>query len=146
MDLAAIPRSFWHALSASVLIATCGLVFIAYQSSTVSVEIANAKIQLSSAITDTQGIKSDLERENERLRRASEVLQARIAELEQTGQESSGTGDNETGNGSVPRVEPEPELAVRPPKAELPQLPEYIPQERFREFDMKIQQAQQYLK
>lgn len=82
MDISSIPKTFWHALSLSVLLATGGLVYIAYQSSTVSIEIANAKIQLSSAITETKEIKSDLEVENERLRQAAEELKTKIRLLE----------------------------------------------------------------
>jgi FtsZ-binding cell division protein ZapB len=61
-----------------MLVATLGLVFIAYRASAVSIEIADAKINLSSAIATVKDIKSDLEKENERLKKANEELQAKL--------------------------------------------------------------------
>lgn len=53
-------------------------IFIAYRSSTVSIEIANAKISLSSAIGTVKDIKIDLEKENERLKNANDELQSKL--------------------------------------------------------------------
>ena len=64
-----------------MLSATFGLLFIAYQSTNVSIEIANTKIELSSALSKTREIKSDLEEENERLREASAFLEDKVREL-----------------------------------------------------------------
>jgi uncharacterized protein YlxW (UPF0749 family) len=136
MDISSIPKTFWHALSLSVLIATGGLVYIAYQSSTVSIEIANAKIQLSSAITETKEIKSDLEAENERLRQAAEELKTKIRLLE-----------NLVSSDSPPSVTTETLRKLKPlggENAEMRALS--IPPERFKEFDSRIEQAQQYLR
>jgi len=136
MDISTIPRTFWHAISVSVLTATGGLVFIAYQSSTVSIEIANAKIQLSSAITETKGIKSDLEMENERLRQAAEELKTRIHTLEQLA--SSGLSSSATAE-AISKLQP-----LSSENAEIRTMS--ISPERFKEFDTRIEQAQQYLK
>jgi len=135
MDISTIPRTFWHALSLSVLVATGGLVFIAYQSSSVSIEIANAKIQLSSAISETKGIKSDLEIENERLRQAAEELRARIQSMDRLASSNPGEPAAEAAS------EPEP---LRNEGAEIKAMS--IPPERFKEFDSRIEQAQQYLR
>jgi len=74
MEISSIPKTFWHALSFCMVIATLGILYIAYQSSSVSIEIANAKITLSSALATSKEIKSALENENERLKKANEVL------------------------------------------------------------------------
>jgi len=71
LDTTQIPKSFWHAVSFCMVIVTIGVLVIAYKSSSVSIEIANARIDLTSAISATRGIKSDLENENERLKRAN---------------------------------------------------------------------------
>ncbi|MCU7810838.1 MAG: hypothetical protein KZQ77_06330 [Candidatus Thiodiazotropha sp. (ex Notomyrtea botanica)] len=136
MDISSIPKTFWHALSLSVLLATGGLVYIAYQSSTVSIEIANAKIQLSSAITETKEIKSDLEVENERLRQAAEELKTKIRLLE-----------NLVSSGSPPSVTTETLRKLKPLGGENAEIRTLIIQpDRFKEFDSRIEQAQQYLK
>ena len=81
MDMSNVPKSFWHSLSFCMVVATLGLLFIAYKSSSVSIEIADAKINLSSALVTAKEIKSDLEAENERLKKANEQFQARISEI-----------------------------------------------------------------
>ncbi|MFC1891590.1 hypothetical protein ACFLZT_04290 [Thermodesulfobacteriota bacterium] len=53
MDIQHIPKTFWHALSLAILIATVGLTYVAYRSSTVSIELANAKINLSSEVASS---------------------------------------------------------------------------------------------
>lgn len=78
MDTSNIPKSFWYALSFCMVTATLGIIFIAYRSSSVSIEIANAKISLSSALGTVKDIKSDLEKENERLKNANNELQAKL--------------------------------------------------------------------
>lgn len=78
MDTSSIPKSFWHALSFCMVTATLGIIFIAYRSSTVSIEIANAKISLSSALGTVKDIKSELEKENERLKNANDELQTKL--------------------------------------------------------------------
>lgn len=82
MEKAHIPKSFWHSLSFCMVIATLGLLYIAYASSSVSIEIANAKIELSSAISQAKDIKSDLVSENARLTNANKKLKEQLATLE----------------------------------------------------------------
>ncbi len=136
MDISAIPRSFWHALSLSLLIATCGLVYIAYRSSTVSIEIANAKIQLSSAIDETKDIKSDLEKENEALLRATTELKNKIAVLEQL--EASTT---------VPQSILDEIKKLKSNSLDVPELGiQSLSAERFREVDSRIEEVRGYLK
>lgn len=78
METANIPKMFWYALSFCMIVATLGLVYIAYRSTTVSIEIADAKINLSSALGQVQDIKADLEKENQRLIQANADLQTRL--------------------------------------------------------------------
>ena len=78
MDTSNIPKSFWHALSICMLTATFGILFIAYKSSTFSIEIANAKLTLSSAIATAKDIQNDLEQENERLKKDHKELQDKL--------------------------------------------------------------------
>ena len=62
MDIQQIPKTFWHAVSLAVIVVSCGLTFIAYQASSVSIEIANAKITLSSEVATSQvALKSALD-------------------------------------------------------------------------------------
>lgn len=61
-----------------MLVATFGIILIAYRSSSVSIEIANAKINLSSALSTVKDIKGELEKENERLKRANYELQSKL--------------------------------------------------------------------
>lgn len=82
MEMAHIPRSFWHALSVCMVSATGVLLYIALSASSVSIEVANAKIQISSALAEVRGIKADLEAENTRLLAANERLQSKLQELE----------------------------------------------------------------
>lgn len=53
MELQHIPKTFWHSLSIAVLVVSSGLTYIAYRSSTVSIELANAKINLSSEVASS---------------------------------------------------------------------------------------------
>jgi hypothetical protein len=76
-----IPKSFWHALSFCMVVATVGLVYIAYRLSSVSIEIADAKINLSAAPTTVKDIKSDLEAENVRLKKQLMIYKASLRKL-----------------------------------------------------------------
>lgn len=87
MDVSGIPKIFWYSVSISIVFATFGLTIIAYHSANVSIEIANTKINLSSAITETEQIARELRQENERLKIINENLQEKMREL--TGQSSS---------------------------------------------------------
>ena len=75
MDISNIPKSFWYALSFCMVAATLGILFIAYKSSSVSIEIANAKIKLSSAIEKTKEVRNRLQIENEKLQQTNADLQ-----------------------------------------------------------------------
>lgn len=83
MDISHIPRSFWHAISFCIVVATLGLLYLAYISNSVSIEIANAKIELSSAISQVKEVKSDLAEENERLVNANNTLKTKLKKLEE---------------------------------------------------------------
>lgn len=90
MDISNIPKFFWYSVSISILIATLGLTTIAYRSANVSLEIANTKINLVSAITDTEQLLSTVRKENERLKITNDDLQEKMKKLQKlTGQPSS---------------------------------------------------------
>jgi len=136
MDIKNIPTSFWHAVSFCMIVATLGLLFIAYASSSVSIEIANAKIELSSAISQTKDIKNDLANENQRLVEANERLAEKVALLEEKTQSSSGITAEELNIAEIIVERPistvEPNRVVTDPKWLI-------------ELDNKINTAQDYL-
>ncbi len=88
MEISHIPKSFWHAMSFCMVAATLGLLYIAYFSSSVSIEIANAKIELSSAIYQAKNIKNDLADENDRLVEANTLMSEKISKLEEKARRS----------------------------------------------------------
>lgn len=135
MDTSNIPKAFWYSLSLCMVIATLGLLYIAYQSSSVSIEIANAKIELSSALSTTKEIKSELERENERLKQANQLLQARFTEWATKGKQ---TADANGGGESTKAPQAKP-LEIEKPIVRS----SIIKPETFEKLDRKIEQAQQ---
>ena len=149
MDTSNIPRVFWYALSFCMVSATLGLIFIAYKSSDISIEIADAKIQLSSALAETKEIKSQLKIENERLFEANKDLEEKLAlseELIKTPAEVSPAEDTTSDNRRRRALSVE-EIKKYSFKnnndSELP-TPE-ISKERFQSIDEKIQSVQQSL-
>ena len=134
MDSANIPKSFWHALSFCMISATLGLISIAYRASSVSIEIADAKINLSSAISEVKDIKNELEQENKNLRRANQELQAKLKEADRVVRalpDSPQRRDITKSLGSLPNTS----------QAKAPTLE---PQ-RFEALDLKIQRIEQYV-
>lgn len=85
MDTSHIPKTFWHSLSFCMVVGTLGLLIIAYKASSVSFEIANAKIVLSSTISQAKEIKSELDAENKRLLALNQRLEEQISVLEKSG-------------------------------------------------------------
>ena len=77
MDISNIPKTFWHALSVAVLALTFGLVAIAWRSQSVTIEIANTKVALSKAITDTREANQELAAKAEALDRAAKAYQVK---------------------------------------------------------------------
>jgi len=101
MDLNAIPKTFWHSISLAILVATLGLVWVAYRSGEVSidfasktVQISNAKADLAGALAKVETVAHTLEAENEALRTENEQLRsdkdtllAQVSKLEEKAQE-----------------------------------------------------------
>ena len=142
MDTKNIPATFWYALSFCMVVATLGLLFIAYRSTTVSIEIANAKIELSSAISQTKEIKSDLKVENDRLIASSKALEERLALLEaEASLASGGGGDETTGMGSSISIEDLKNSGL----LSFPTTTQFNT-EKFQALDARIQSAEQALK
>ena len=88
MDTSNIPKTFWHSLSFCMVVGTVGLLVIAYKASSVSIEIANAKIELSSAVSQTKEIKTDLEAESKRLISAKRLFQENVDALAKSAKSS----------------------------------------------------------
>jgi len=84
-----LPKTFWYALSFCMVAATLGLLVIAYRASTVSIEIADAKINLSSALSDVKEVKTNLEIENEKLLSANAELTLQLQNAGMTSGEIS---------------------------------------------------------
>ena len=62
MELGNIPKVFWYSVSFSIVVSTIGLLVIANKSASISIEIADAKINLISAIDKTMEIRNELQR------------------------------------------------------------------------------------
>jgi hypothetical protein len=134
MNLEAIPKFFWYALSVCALIATMGLVVIAWRSASVSIEIANAKISLSSAVEQTDQIKRELQAENERLRNAARELEQKVALLEkQTKLAAAGTG----GKVAVPDLSD-----LKQVTSQVSAAP--VSADRFKALDARISEVRKY--
>ncbi len=84
MDTSNVPKTFWYSLSFCMVAGTIGLLFIAYRASSVSIEIANTKIELLSAVSQTKEIKAALEAESKRLSSANRLFQEKVAALEKS--------------------------------------------------------------
>lgn len=67
MDISNIPKFFWYAVSLSILIATSGLTYVAYRSTSVSIEIEGAKIILTSVINEAKIATHELQKREEAL-------------------------------------------------------------------------------
>jgi hypothetical protein len=70
---------------------TIGLLTIAYKASSVSIEIANTKIELLSVISQTKEIRASLEAESKQLAAAKQLLEKNSGALEKTSKSSSNT-------------------------------------------------------
>jgi malate synthase len=81
MQTSQIPKTFWHTVSVSLLAATVVLLYIALRSTSISIEIANAKINLNTAISETEQLNQELREQNEALLAAKEELQRKYEEL-----------------------------------------------------------------
>ena len=81
METSQIPRTFWHAVTVSLLAATLVLLYIALKSTSISIEIANAKINLNTAISETEQLNQELREQNEALLAAKEELERKYDEL-----------------------------------------------------------------
>lgn len=84
MDTSNIPRFFWYTVSVCIFAVTFGVLYLAYRSTSVSIEVANVKIELSAAAADLEGINRELEEKNNVLAETRAELERReknLAEL-----------------------------------------------------------------
>ena len=135
MDIQYIPKTFWHALSIAVLIVTIGLTYIAYRSSSVSIELADAKINLtkevttstialSEALEEAKRAKADAEKKYDEVVNINENLRTTIAEL---------------------REQPITDAQVRE-RLDTIKVPEIEQKLSFETFDSRVDTVQQSLK
>lgn len=82
METSNIPRFFWISLSFCMVVATLGVLGIAWQSTSISIEVANTKINMSTALSDMRDIKNELELENEKLLNEKKSLRDLLHDLE----------------------------------------------------------------
>ena len=94
MEIHHIPKTFWHSLSISVLIISSGLTYVAYNSSKVTIELANAKvtfnsevtastIALNSALNNAKLIKNDTVKKYDEVLARNVLLKQQIENLKQ---------------------------------------------------------------
>ena len=76
-----IPRSFWHVVSVCLLAATGVFLYIAVNSPTLTIEVANAKINLNRTISETEGLIQHIQLEYDTLAEANQDLQEKYDEL-----------------------------------------------------------------
>ncbi len=84
MDISNIPKTFWYSASFCIVLLTISFVVIAWKSTSLTIEIANAKIGLSQAATRTEVVNEQLRQYTEELneeRNQLESLRAEILEL-----------------------------------------------------------------
>jgi hypothetical protein len=98
-----IPKFFWYSLSIAILIVSIGLTYIAYRSSTVTIELANTKINLSSevasstialntAIDEAENVKKEAEKKYNQLFAEYERIKTQLDNIK----EQSITADVDT--------------------------------------------------
>lgn len=75
MDISNIPKPFWYSVSFCIVFLTISFVVIAWKSTSLTIEIANAKVSLSQAATHT-------EIANKQLMNVAEELYEERAQLE----------------------------------------------------------------
>lgn len=133
MDTSNIPKTFWHSLSFCMVAGTVGLLVIAYKASSVSIEIANAKIELLSAVSQTKEIKASLEAESKRLASSARTLPQRIDNTQERSAKSSSSA-----------------ISIKPQIDGLQQTPlavgDFKYQSEFEALDAKIKSAEEAIK
>ena len=142
MDLQHIPKTFWHSLSLAVVVISVGLTYIAYRSSNVSIELANAKINLSSEVaSSTIALNAALEEARQAKREADSKYSALQQQYERLKQHISAIEE-------TTRTIPAAQRHIDQFKEECPDcvatepLPTSMP---FKRFDQNIEKAQQSL-
>lgn len=87
MDISQIPKTFWHAVSLSILVLTFAFVGIAWRSTSLTIEIANTKIGVSQAASQSAAagaalrqMSAELRNEHEKMAQLKEELMEMTAE------------------------------------------------------------------
>ncbi len=75
-----VPKFFWYTISLTIIIIAVCLLILAFKSQGVSIEIANAKIEISKNIGNIEQAYNDLKVETAKLRATNIDLQEKIDE------------------------------------------------------------------
>jgi F0F1-type ATP synthase membrane subunit b/b' len=130
MDTSNVPKTFWHAMSIAILAATVVLVYIALKSTSVSFEIANAKIHLNTAIAETETLNEELRARNAALEEAQAELQAKYDELLASTEAGAPISTDEL-------------QQLDPRQLQLDRFS--VPEHRFRETEVRLEKAKSAL-
>jgi len=133
-----IPKFFWYSVSFAILIVSIGLTYIAYRSSTVTIELANTKINLSSevasstialngAIEEAKKIKQEAEDKYSQLLDEYERLKAQLTNIKEQSKKASSSINKDL-------IE---KLTIKSPEPQISQ---------FEKFDSNISIAEKSLK
>ena len=130
-----IPTSFWHVLSLCIFISTVTVLYISVRSNNVSIEFANAKITLSSALSDVKIVKAQLEDKNNQLSKSISLLQNKLASIE-----AKVTNDptNKISWGDIKKIT----TVAGKPFVWADTSKEVLSQEEFADIDAKIQSVE----
>ncbi len=141
MDLQHIPRTFWHSLSIAVVVISVGLTYIAYRSSSVSIELANAKINLSSEVaSSTIALNAALEEAKQAKQAADSKYQALLLRYQRLETHLDSIEETTRDNPSVQHSLQQFKAAIAEDDTDTTP-----PQPSFKQFDQNILRAQQSL-
>ncbi|NIY85207.1 MULTISPECIES: hypothetical protein [Vibrio] len=142
MEIQHIPKTFWHALSVAVLVVSSGLTYIAYKSSSVSIELANAKINLSSEVaSSTIALKNALDKAKKAKEEAEQKYAALVSKHDLVNEQLKKLQAEARVNKNVSDVLKGFELNC-PECIELKPLPKSL---QLNNFDMNIEEVQKSL-
>jgi Skp family chaperone for outer membrane proteins len=117
-------------MSIAILAATVVLVYIALKSTSVSFEIANAKIHLNTAIAETETLNEELRARNAALEEAQAELQAKYDELLASTEAGAPISTDEL-------------QQLDPRQLQLDRFS--VPEHRFRETEVRLEKAKSAL-
>jgi len=141
MDISNIPKTFWHSVSIAILVATIGLTIIAYRSASVSIEIANTKINLLAAIEKTEKLNETLRSNNSKLKKEYMELNNFIKSFNNFDKKKNGDSTNkQSGKHEAFEVQIPPQIS----NYDLKEL--IIPDDQFTSVEIDLKKLKENLK